>query len=146
MSDSPFDRLTGSCQEAVRHLRERRPEAAVVAVHGDWAFVSVGHIDVGRIAGVFKQDSALGIVRIPKNFPSGERPYGIITVPYLERADGKKPRKEARSHQNSKPVEKALGKDVGFWSWRWDGVSHSDPSDLAKAPDLIRERLRMEAE
>lgn len=145
MSRSPFDVLSSSCQEAVRCLQERRPEADVVAVHGDWAFVSVGHIDVARIVDVFVQDRVLGLVRIPNDFPSGERPYGIITIPYLERTDGRRPRKQFRSHQNAKPVEKALGvEDSGFWSWRWKEVSRDEPSDLVKAPDLIRERLRRE--
>lgn len=141
----PFEALTPSCQEAVRTLQERRPEATVVAVQDNWAYVSVGHIDVGRVVDVFEQDEALGIVRIPKDFPSTERPYGIVTVPYLERTDGQQPRKQHRSHDHARPVEDALGvDDTGFWSWRWDGVSYDDPADLVKAPDLIRERLRME--
>lgn len=142
---TPFEALAPSCQEAVRQLRERRPEAEVVAVHANWAYVSVGHIEVGRIVDVFEQDEALGIVRIPKNFPGTERPYGIVTVPYLERSDGREARKQHRSHNHARPVEEALGvEDTGFWSWRWDGVSHDDPGDLKKAPDLIRERLRRE--
>ncbi len=91
------------------------------------------------------EEHALAVVRVPKNFPGGERPYGIVTVPYLERTDGKDVRGQHRSHDNAGPVMKALGvEDVGFWSWKWDGVSHSVPSDLKKAPDLVRRRLRME--
>lgn len=145
MSDAPFEALTPSCQEAVEHLRDRCPEAAVVAVHGDWAYVSVGHMDVGRITGVFEQERALAIVRIPKNFPAGERPYGIVTVPHLDRVDGTDVCGQHRSHDNAKAVMGALDvDDVGFWSWRWEGLSHSQPSDLKKAPDLVRRRLRME--
>lgn len=145
MSHDPYDVLAASCQEAVDELQDRCPDATVVAVRGDWAFVSAGSIDVSRIAPIFKREKALGIVRIPKDFPSGDRPYGIVTVPYLERTDGQEPRGQHRSHEKSKPVMEALRvDDVGFWSWRWEGISHSEPSDLRKAPDLIRRRLRME--
>lgn len=146
MSDlTPFEALSSSCQESVQHLRNRRPQATVVAVEGDWAYVSVGYLDVGRIVDVFKEDRALGIIRIPKDFPGGTRPYGIVTVPFLERKDGRQARKQHRSHKNAQPVEDALGvDDTGFWSWRWEDVSHDDPKDLVKAPDLIRERFRRE--
>lgn len=145
MTTEPFEALASSCQEAVRHLRERRPEAAVVAVEGDWAFVSVGHIEVGRIVDLYEQDRALGIVRIPKVFPGGERPYGIVTVPYLERTDDKDIPSQHRSHDNARPVEEALGvEDTGFWSWKWEGIQRNAPEHLRKAPDLIRRRLRME--
>lgn len=147
MTTEPFEALASSCQEAVRHLRERCPEAAVVAVEGDWAFVSVGHIEVGRIVDLYEQDRALGIVRIQKLFPDGERPYGIVTVPYLERTDGKDIPRQRRSHENARPVEEALGiDDSGFWSWKWEGIKRDAPEHLKKAPDLIRKRLRMEGD
>ena len=145
MTATPYDELHERCQDAVDYLQERRPEAKVVAVHGDWAYISVGYIEVGRITDVFEEDEALGIVRIPTNFPKGTRPYGIITVPYLERSDGQKIKKQERSDQKAKPVKDALDvDDLGFWSWKWSDVSHEEASDLQKAPDLIRERLRME--
>lgn len=145
MTSNLSKRLSDSCQQALRELRTVRPEADVIAVRGDWAYISVGVIVLDQVSPVFKQDSALGVVRIPTNFPTGTRPYGIVTVPYLERSDGKAISKQHQSHQKAKPVQEALGEDdVGFWSWRWEDVSHDQPRSLRKAPDVIRERLRME--
>ena len=136
--------LSPSCKRALEHLRERRPQAEVVAVRGDWAYVSVGYIDVGAVTDVFASERALGIVRIPTDFPCGARPYGLITVPYLEHSDGQSISKQDRGHKKAEPVERALGtENIGFWSWRWNDVSSNDESDLRKAPDMLRERLRM---
>lgn len=137
--------LSSSCREALEHLRERRPKAQTVAIHGDWAFISVGYIGVASVTAAFEQEEALGLVRIPTYFPCNTRPYGIITVPFLERSDRQAVRKQERNHNHARPVEQALGvDDTGFWSWRWDDVSSNDESDLRKAPDMIRERLQME--
>lgn len=139
------DELSSSCRQALEHLRERRPEADVIAVHGDWAYISVGEIDIAAATDVFERETAEGIVRVPTNFPCNTAPYGLITVPYLERSDGQSISKQERSHAKAEAVEEALGTDdIGFWSWRWNQISSSNPSDLKVAPDMFRERLRME--
>lgn len=146
MTSNLTTRLSDSCQQALQELQVLRPEAEVIAVRGDWAYVSIGTIALDQISPVFKQDSALGIVRIPTNFPTGTHPYGIVTVPYLERSDGSEMSKQHRSHKKAEPVQEALGENnVGFWSWRWEDVSHNQPRCLRKAPDVIRERLRLES-
>jgi hypothetical protein len=145
VTSTPYDELDSDCQTAVDELEDRRPQTEVVAVHGDWAYVSVGYVAVGRITEVLDPEEALGIIRIPTDFPNGARPYGLITVPALERTDNQAIRKQSQGDQKAEPVEQALDvDDVGFWSWKWDDVSYDDPSDLRKAPDLFRERLRME--
>lgn len=145
MTSDLIRHLSDSCRQALQELQDLRPEADVITVRGDWAYISIGVIALDRVSPTFKQDSALGVVRIPTNFPTGTRPYGIVTVPYLERSDGNSISKQHRAHQKAEPVQEALGEDnVGFWSWRWEDVSHDQPSSLRKAPDVIRERLRME--
>ena len=136
--------LSPSCQRALDHLNERRPEAELVAVEGDWAYVSVGHIDVSAVTNVFEEDETLGIIRIPTDFPCNTAPYGLITVPYLNRLDGQTVGKQDRNHQKAEAVQGLFDDEVGFWSWRWNNVSSNAEADLRKAPDMFRERLRME--
>lgn len=140
------DELSDSCQRALEYLRDKRPEAKVVAVQGnDWAYVSVGQIAVATVTDVFEQEEAVGIVRIPTDFPNGRRPYGLITIPYLERSDGQAIPKQDRHEHRLEPVEEALDPDsLGFWSWKWRDLSSSDEADLQKAPEMFRERLRKE--
>lgn len=137
--------LSPSCQRALEFLQERRPESDVIAVYGDWAYISIGEIEVATITDVFQQEFAKGIIRIPTDFPCNTDPYGLITVPYLERADNQSMSKQERGHQKARPVEEALDtEDIGFWSWQWNEISSSKESDLKKAPDMFRERLQME--
>lgn len=136
--------LSPSCRDALNHLQERRPRAEVVAVEGDWAYVSVGYIDVSAVSSVFDQEDALGIVRIPTDFPCNTAPYGLITVPALERSDGQHIGKQDLNHQKANAVAGLFDEPVGFWSWRWNEVSSNEESDLRKAPDMLRERLQME--
>lgn len=138
------DELSPSCRRALDSLRERRPQAEVVAVEGDWAYVSVGHIDVSGVTQVFEQEETLGIVRIPIDFPCNTAPYGLITVPALKRSNGQAIGKQDRNHQKARAMADLFEEPVGFWSWRWNQVSSDDESDLRKAPDMLRERLQME--
>lgn len=139
------DELSPSCQQAMEALRERRPESEIVAVYGDWAYVSIGEIDVAAVTDVFERATAEGIIRLPTDFPSETAPYGLITVPYLERSDGQDIEKQQRGHNHARPVEEALDtEDLGFWSWQWNELSSSNEGDLKKAPDMFRERLQME--
>lgn len=145
MSPDPVDHLTDSCREALGELREVCQGAKVVAVHGDWAFISLGHFDLRQINDIYKQDQVLGVIRIPKDFPQGPDPYGIITVPYLERSDGQQISKQDKGHQKASAVSEAFDTDdIGFWSWKWDGVSRDSPGALRKAPAMVRKRLSME--
>lgn len=141
----PANALDQSCRDALGYLQERRPEAQVIASQGDWAYISLGTIHVRRVNDVFKQEKAHAVIRVPTDFPSATDPYGFVTIPYLTRTDDEDVHREHKNHNNSQPVEQALGvNDTGFWSYKWKGISASDEEDLAKAVDIVRSRLRKE--
>lgn len=147
MSQDPAleSELSESCLRAFGHLQDRRPEAEIIAIDGDWGYFSFGHIRVIDVTDTFEQEEALGIARVPTNFPCNTDPYGLLTVPALDRKDGQPIDSQDRSHQRAQPVIDALGTDdVGFWSWQWERISSTEETDLKKAPDMLRERLQME--
>lgn len=142
-SITPEDKLTPSCRQALDHLRDRRSQTQVVVVDGDWAFVSIGKISVNSVNDVVDQERAHVFIRIPTDFPSDTRPYGLVTIPYLTRDGGKEIHREHRNHQHAKPLEDALNaSDIGFWSYQWQNISSSDPEDLANAVEIVRSRFQ----
>ncbi|QRV16322.1 hypothetical protein JMJ58_05365 [Haloterrigena salifodinae] len=137
--------LSENCREAVSELQEERPEAEVIAVKGDWAWVSIGDVRPAHINGVFDQETAHAVIRIPTDFPNGRRPYGIVTYPYVTKHDGQDADSEHRDHKKGRPAREALGVDeVGLWSYRWQNISWNDPKDLRKAPEIVRSRFEKE--
>jgi len=138
-------KLTEDCQEAIDHLRAERPEAQLVAVHGDWAYVSIGEVRPAHVNGVFDNKRAHAIIRIPTDFPNGARPYGIVTIPYVTKHNGQNVNSEHRGHDHAAPVERAMNvEDTGFWSYRWQNISCNDSQDLRKAPEIVRSRFEKE--
>lgn len=137
--------LSENCREAVSELQEERPEAEVIAVKGDWAWVSIGNVRPAHINDVFDQETAHAVIRIPTDFPNGRRPYGIVTYPYVTKHGGQDADSEHRDHQKGRPAREALGVDeVGLWSYRWQNISWNDPKDLRKAPEIVRSRFEKE--
>jgi hypothetical protein len=137
--------LTEGCREAINYLRDDLPEAELIAVHGDWAYVSIGEVRPAHVNDVFDNERAHAAIRIPTDFPSGERPYGIVTIPYVTKHDGKDANSEHRGHNHAAPVERAMNvDDTGFWSYRWQNISCTDPEDLRKAPEIVRSRFEKE--
>lgn len=138
--------LTESCRNAVEVLQEEvRPEAKVIAVRGDWAWVSIGTVRPAHVNGVFDQEEVHAVIRIPTNFPHGARPYGIVTIPYVTKHDGQDVHQEMRNDRKAEPVEEAMGvDDTGMWSYQWEDISWDDPEDLKKALEVVRSRFEKE--
>lgn len=137
--------LSEQCREALEELQDVRPEAELIAVRGDWAWVSIGTVYPAHVNDVFDQEEAHAIIRIPTDFPTGRRPYGIVTIPYVTKHDGQDVNKEMRNHQKAQPVEEAMGvEDTGMWSYKWKDISWNDPADLQKAVEIVRSRFEKE--
>ncbi|MDL0126621.1 hypothetical protein [Halobacterium salinarum] len=138
--------LTESCRQAIDALQDEvRPEAELIAVRGDWAWVSIGNVHPAHVNDVFDEEKAHAVIRIPTNFPHGTRPYGIITIPYVTKHDGQDVHQEMRNDQKAEPVEDALGvDDTGMWSYQWRDISWDDPEDLTKALEVVRSRFEKE--
>ena len=137
--------LSEDCQEAIECLQDERPEAKLVAVRGDWAWVSIGEVYPAHVNDVFDDERAHAIIRIPTDFPNGVRPYGIVTVPYVTKHNGQAVHQEMRNDRKAEPVEAAMDvEDTGMWSYQWDGLSWKDPEDLKKAPEVVRSRFEKE--
>jgi hypothetical protein len=138
-------KVSESCRTAIQELQDERPEAELIAVHGDWAYVSIGEVHPAHVNDVFDQDRAHAVIRIPTTFPTGANPYGIVTIPYVTKHDGQETDSEHRNHNHADPVAEALGVgDTGFWSYRWQNISWTDPEDLRKAPEIVRSRFEKE--
>ena len=138
-------KLTDKCQMAIKELQDERAEAELIAVHGDWAYVSIGEVRPAHINDVFDNERAHAIIRIPTDFPTGARPYGIVTIPYVTKHNGQDANSEHHRHAHSSPVEEAMKvEDTGFWSYRWENISCKDPEDLRKAPEIVRSRFEKE--
>lgn len=137
--------LTRKCLKAIEQLQGKRTEAELVAVHGDWAYISIGEVQPAHVNDVFDNERTHAIIRIPTDFPSGTRPYGIVTIPYVTKHDGQDVDREHHGHAHSAPVEKAMNvENTGFWSYKWDNISCEDPEDLRKAPEIVRSRFEKE--
>jgi hypothetical protein len=137
--------VSESCRTAIQELQDERPEAELVAVHGDWAYISIGEVQPAHVNDVFDQDRAHAVIRIPTTFPTGANPYGIVTIPYVTKHDGQETDSEHRGHNHADPVAEALDvDDTGFWSYRWQNISWTDPEDLRKSPEIVRSRFEKE--
>jgi len=137
--------LSERCRDALSELQNERPEAELIAVEGDWAWVSIGTVNPAHVNDVFDQEEVLAILRIPTNFPNGRRPYGIVTYPYVTKHDGQEVDSVHRDHAKGRPAREALGVDeVTLWSYRWEGFSWTEPADLRKAPEVVCSRFEKE--
>ncbi|WP_424016277.1 hypothetical protein ACOZ4N_01230 (plasmid) [Halorientalis pallida] len=137
--------LSDRCRGALTELQEERPESELVAVKGDWAWVSIGTVYPAHVNDVFDQEKAHAVIRIPTDFPTGRRPYGIVTIPYVTKHDGQDVHKEMRDHQKAQPVEDAMDVDeTGMWSYQWENISWDEPADLRWAPEVVRSRFEKE--
>jgi len=137
--------LTEQCRDAIDALQEVRPEAELIAVRGDWAWVSIGNVRPAHVNDVFDEEKAHAVIRIPTDFPTGRRPYGIITIPYVTKHGGQTVDSEHRNHQKAEAVEDALNvDDTGMWSYQWQDISWMDPEDLTKALEIVRSRFEKE--
>ncbi|MDH5021684.1 hypothetical protein [Halobacterium rubrum] len=137
--------LTEQCRDAIDALQEVRPEAELIAVRGDWAWVSIGNVRPAHVNDVFDEEKAHAVIRIPTDFPTGRRPYGIITIPYVTKHGGQTVDSEHRNHQKAEAVEDALGvDDTGMWSYQWQDISWMEPEDLTKALEIVRSRFEKE--
>lgn len=137
--------LTEDCRDALSALEEVRPQSELIAVEGDWAYISIGTVHPAHVNPVFDQDEAHAVIRIPTSFPTGADPYGIVTYPYVTKHDGEDVHREHRNHDNGEPAREAFDVDeVGFWSYRWQNISATDPVDLQKALEIVRSRFEKE--
>lgn len=137
--------LSEQCCEALKELQKVRPEAELIAVKGDWAWVSIGTVFPKHVNDVFDHEKAHAIIRIPTDFPTGRRPYGIVTIPYVTKHNGQEVHQEMRDDRKAAPVEDAMDVDeTGIWSYKWDGISWEEPADLQKAPEIVRSRFEKE--
>jgi hypothetical protein len=137
--------LSEDCRDALKELQKVRPVAELIAVRGDWAWVSIGIVRPAHVNDVFDHEEAHAVIRIPTNFPNGTRPYGIITIPYVTKHDGQDVHQEMRNDRKAEPVETAMDVDnTGMWSYQWDDISWDDPEDLTKALEVVRSRFEKE--
>lgn len=115
------------------------PDAKVVAVDGNFAYIDLGD---GTLPAIYAERNARVFARVPLDFPNAE-PYGVVTAPYLHRADTAPIERHHSSHPHSKPIETALGlTDIGFWSWDWQRMPRKTPEDLSHIYEWAWKRIR----
>jgi hypothetical protein len=91
---------------------------------------------------IYEAKSALIFARVSSNFPNAQ-PYGVITVPYLVRSDGRQVEWQHLNNANSQAIIALLGRsDVGFWSWGWQNMSLRKPEDLVAIVEWARKCVR----
>jgi hypothetical protein len=130
------------------------PDAAVVALEDNFVIVSMGTMTKASvrtggptIADVdlpeaYVEDNAMIFARVSRNFPNADS-YGVITVPFLTRRDGKLVEWQHHNNQNAAAVMAALGRsDAGFWSWNWQGAPQREAGDLAAVVEWARRCVR----
>lgn len=114
-------------------------DAKAVAVEGNFAFIDLGEM---VLPDLYVQNMVRIFGRAPLTFPLAQ-PYGIVTAPLLQRADGCPIERQHANHQTARPVEEALGiSGTGFWSWNWQNMPLQDPKDLASIFEWARKRIR----
>lgn len=142
-------------RSGLAHVRARvLPSATAVADDGNFIIVSVGTMTKTRadedarapgdaeLPDVYVQSSVQLFARVSRCFPNGNS-YGVITVPFLQRADGQPLPHQQLNNANAQFVATALGRtDVGFWSWDWRGMPSRNGQDLVAIVEWARKCVR----
>jgi len=124
--------------EALQAHTEANPKLVTVTDDGDpgggnFVFISLGIVDVGRFAD-YNHDRSEVFIRVPDTFPAGQK-YGFATDPVL-RVDGQLPTNTQTDRDHAEPLCRALGIDqVLYWSRRWDymNIDEQGSSDQMQA-------------
>lgn len=135
------DQLPAAFRRGLAALRTQVGDAAVVAVHDNFAFIDIGNLSTADLH-LYVQESARAFVRAPLTFPNAA-PYGIITAPFLSRKDGAVVEREHQNHATAAPVAAYLGRvDLGFWSWDWTNMPLRRAEDLTAIAAWALKRIR----
>lgn len=133
--------LPAAFREGLAALRKHVPDAAVIAVHDNFAYIDLGEIPADDLA-LYQQTQVQIFVRVPLTFPNAA-PYGIATAPFLVRKDGAQIERQHHNHANAAPVAAYLGRqDLGFWSWDWSNMPLRRSEDLAAIMFWALKRIR----
>jgi len=147
--------LPTALQSGLRAIRERMlPGAFVVALEPNHAIISVGTMTKAatRVGDPTVSDTDLPdayvesqvsiFARVSRNFPNADS-YGVVTVPFLTRTDGRPIEWQHRDNANAASTMAALGRsDAGFWSWNWQGAPQRVPEDLVAVVEWARRCVR----
>lgn len=113
------------------------PEAAVAAIDGNFIILDLG---VSPLPESYVEKEARVFVRTPADFLNAE-PYGVVTMPYLNRKDGQAVPHQHRGHANARPVD-PNGASAGFWSWNWSSMPRRQPEDMAALFEWARKCVK----
>ena len=147
--------LPVALQRGLIAIRDRvLPNASVVAIDGNFVILSIGTMTQparrealpdaadANLPEAYVEDKAMLFARVSRNFPNAES-YGVITLPYLTRRDGRAIEWQHRNNANAAAVTEAFDRaDVGFWSWNWQGAPCRIPEDLAAVVEWGRRCVR----
>ena len=115
-------------QQGLRALREQHcPSATVAAIDGNFALVDLGE---GKAPVGYVERDVHVFARVPLDILNAE-PYGVITVPLLNREDHVAIGHQHAGHANARLVSPPGGAATGFWSWDWKGIGRRTAIDLA---------------
>jgi hypothetical protein len=147
--------LPNALRRGLQAIRERVfPNAAVVAEEPNFVIVSAGTMTkpsarsgtpvVGDVdlPDAYAEDHVTIFARVSRNFPNADS-YGVVTIPFLTRVDGKVIEWQHRNNQHASAVMAALGRnDAGFWSWNWQGAPQRVAEDLVAVVEWARRCIR----
>lgn len=142
-------------QRGLRAIRERvLPNAFAVAEDVNFVIFQVGTMTkpsarIGEptqsdadLPEEYVEDHVVVFARVSRNFPNADS-YGVITLPFLNRQDKKQVEWQHRDNQHAATTMAALGRrDVGFWSWNWNGAPQRVAEDLVAVVEWARRCVR----
>jgi hypothetical protein len=147
--------LPDNLQRGLRAVRDRVcATARAIASDANFTIIAIGRMtkastggvamdaDVGVLPDEYVENAAELFARVANTFPHA-LPYGVITVPFLHRRDGRAIDWQHMHNANAHAVSTALGRaDVGFWSWDWRNMRQVEPEDLVALVEWARKCVR----
>jgi hypothetical protein len=112
-------------------------EASVMAVDGNFVLFDLG---TGALPASYSEREARVFARVSLDFLNAE-PYGVITIPFLHRVDGKPIPNQHAGHESARPVD-PTGTASGFWSWNWTSMPRRRAEDVAAVYEWAWKCLR----
>jgi hypothetical protein len=147
--------LPSALQRGLQAVRERAlPDALVVAIEDNHVIIAIGTmtkastrigdptIGDADLPDAYVENQTGLFARVSRTYPNADS-YGVITVPFLTRIDGKPIEWQHRNNANAASAMAALGRsDAGFWSWNWTGAPQRVPEDLVAVVEWARRCVR----
>ena len=147
--------LPENLQRGLRAVRARGcVDARAVATDGNFTIIAIGTMTKrsptramtkagdAELPDDYIEDSTDLFARVANTFPLA-LPYGVITVPFLHRCDGRTIEWQHLNNANAQAIAAALRRvDVGFWSWDWRNMPQREPEDLVALSEWARKCVR----